>query len=186
GSAFSAGSLLVSGASVSLFGSGTVLHLNFDVKAGSLSWSNSASLDKLTLEGGSFGGSGTLTVSTFDWHGGQLGDGGGTWPSGGTLYTSGVDGQILWQAPLFNQGSVEDGGGINSNDTLTLSGGDGQSLLPTTYQGGTYKPDNSRAVIELQYGTFSSNQVGGGSAFSAGSLLVSGASVSLFGSGTLL
>src|SRR5438105_15909022 len=55
GSAFSAGSLLVSGASVSLFGSGTVLHLNFDVKAGSLSWSNSASLDKLTLEGGSFG-----------------------------------------------------------------------------------------------------------------------------------
>src|SRR5438105_12635444 len=54
-SAFSAGSLLVSGASVSLFGSGTVLHLNFDVKAGSLSWSNSASLDKLTLEGGSFG-----------------------------------------------------------------------------------------------------------------------------------
>ncbi|TMD52720.1 MAG: hypothetical protein E6I85_09875 [Chloroflexi bacterium] len=106
--------------------------------------------------------------------------------SGGTLYTSGVDGQILWQAPLFNQGSVEDGGGINSNDTLTLSGGDGQSLLPTTYQGGTYKPDNSRAVIELQSGTFSSNQVGGGSAFSAGSLLVSGASVSLFGSGTVL
>src|SRR5438270_6411600 len=88
--------------------------------------------------------------------------------SGGTLYTSGVDGQILWQAPLFNQGSVEDGGGINSNDTLTLSGGDGQSLLPTTYQGGTYKPDNSRAVIELQSGTFTSNQVGVGSAFSAG------------------
>src|SRR5438477_8626032 len=93
---------------------------------------------------------------------------------------------VRWQAPLFNQGSVEDGGGINSNDTLTLSGGDGQSLLPTTYQGGTYKPDNSRAVIELQSGTFSSNQVGGGSAFSAGSLLVSGASVSLFGSGTVL
>src|SRR5438105_7421716 len=88
-SAFSAGSLLVSGASVSLFGSGTVLHLNFDVKAGSLSWSNSATLDKLTLEGGSFGGSGTLTVITFDWNGAQLSGGWSTLrSSGGTIQTA--------------------------------------------------------------------------------------------------
>src|SRR5205807_1822958 len=59
GSIGGGGSLVVSGASASLYGFGTI-HLNLDVKAGSLSWSNSATLDKLTLEGGSFGGTGTL------------------------------------------------------------------------------------------------------------------------------
>src|SRR5204862_8149874 len=67
------GVLLVSGANVTMFnGSGTP---DLNVEAGTLSFSSTWTGGKLTLGGGSFGGSGALTVSGFNWTGGTLGDG---------------------------------------------------------------------------------------------------------------
>src|SRR5438874_12133502 len=75
------GVLLVSGANVTMFnGSGTP---DLNVEAGTLSFSSTWTGGKLTLGGGSFGGSGALTVSGFNWTGGTLGDGGGSLTSSG-------------------------------------------------------------------------------------------------------
>src|SRR5438270_386695 len=91
-------------------------------------------------------------------------------------------GQALWQAPLFNAGKVQNHGNYGLGTvTLTLTGGDGTALVPQyTNQFGTYQTDASNSSIEFQAGSFSPISVAG----SAGGLLVSGASVSLYGSGT--
>src|SRR5438309_6454455 len=66
--------------------------------------------------------------------------------------------------------------------TTLFRSGDGTALVPQyTNQFGTYQTDASNSSIEFQAGSFSPISVAG----SAGGLLVSGASVSLYGSGTL-
>src|SRR5207249_3370582 len=112
------GVLLVSGANVTMFnGSGTP---DLNVEAGTLSFSSTWTGGKLTLGGGSFGGSGALTVSGFNWTGGTLGDGGGSLTSSAAT--------ISGTADHYMQGGYT----WTANGTTTWSGGPLHGLVPTS------------------------------------------------------
>src|SRR5438874_1765087 len=116
------GVLLVSGANVTMFnGSGTP---DLNVEAGTLSFSSTWTGGKLTLGGGSFGGSGALTVSGFNWTGGTLGDGGGSLTSSAAT--------ISGTADHYMQGGYT----WTANGTTTWSGGRLHGLVPTSLAAG--------------------------------------------------
>src|SRR4029077_20513232 len=108
------------GASLFLTGvAASTVHVSLDVKAGSLQWMFiTATLDALTLEGGSFGGSGNLTVGNFNWNGGQLGGGGGTLSSGNGGIGTAAEKQL--QAPYT----------WNSTGFMSWYGGNLHGLVP--------------------------------------------------------
>src|SRR5438105_1324149 len=99
--------------------------------------------------------------------------------SGATVYMY-AQGQVVWQAGLFNLGTVDEATNFGGG-TLTLSGGDGRVLQNRSVSSGLYKADASGDTVEFAAGTFAVTP--GGS--TGGVLLVSGANVTMStGSGT--
>src|SRR5438105_12754657 len=91
-----------------------------------------------------------------------------------------AQGQVVWQAGLFNLGTVDEATNFGGG-TLTLSGGDGRALENRSVSSGLYKADASGDTVEFAAGTFAVTP--GGS--TGGVLLVSGANVTMStGSGT--